>query len=395
MWPIGVFSSTASLNARCSSGGCPPRSHVHGEQHPLLDGALAGEEALDGGPGAGGLDVGEVAHLADVDADDRHAVRRPPGRRCAASCRRRRGSRPRRGPSPSDVLVAARARPARRCRRRAAGCAPRGPRPASQAAASRARSAAWRALVVEHEARPRPSASRRFGDRGVDARRRRRAPRRCAGARRAARNSTLPSAPVSGDAMAPMMAAPSCSSAAATSSSTRRHTAGSVITPRPRDASSRPASNCGFTRSTRSAPGAASASTGGSTVRREMNDRSATTRSAGVAEVAGRQVADVGALADLDAGVGAQPLVQLAVADVDGHHRGRAPLEEAVGEPAGRRAEVEGAAALDRRPRTASSAASSFSPPRPTNRGPGPEHAGSARRARRGGPPCRPARRRR
>ena len=126
--------------------------------------------------------------------------------------------------------------------------------------------------------------------------------------------------------MAPMMAAPSPSSAAATSSSTRRHTAGSVITPRPRAASSRPASNCGFTRSTRSAAGRRRArGHAGSTVRSEMNDRSATRTSAGAPRSPGAHVAHVGALVDLDPGVGAEPLVELAVADVDGHDATRRP----------------------------------------------------------------------
>ena len=63
---------------------------------------------------------------------------------------------------------------------------------------------------------------------------------------------------------------------------------GSRMTPRPRDASSRPASNCGFTSSTRSAPGRAEASSASATVRREMNDRSATTTSAGGSRLRGR-----------------------------------------------------------------------------------------------------------
>src|SRR5690606_39628981 len=61
----------------------------------------------------------------------------------------------------------------------------------------------------------------------------------------------------------------------------------------------------------------------------------------GLAQVARREVADVAALADLDAGVGAQPLVELPVADVHGDDLRRAPLQQAVGEPAGRGAGVE------------------------------------------------------
>ena len=77
-----------------------------------------------------------------------------------------------------------------------------------------------------------------------------------------------------------------------------------------------------------------------------MNDRSATTRANGAPRSPGVEVADVGALADLDPGVGPQPLVQLAVADVDRHHPGGAPLEQAVGEPAGGRPGVERPTAL-------------------------------------------------
>ena len=69
------------------------------------------------------------------------------------------------------------------------------------------------------------------------------------------RNSTFPADPVIGDGMAPMMTAPAASSAAATSPRVRRWTSGSRITPRARDASTRPASNWGLTRMTTEAPG--------------------------------------------------------------------------------------------------------------------------------------------
>ncbi len=46
--------------------------HLHRQEHPDLDGALSGEEALQGGKGARWFDVGEVAHLPHVHADDRH-----------------------------------------------------------------------------------------------------------------------------------------------------------------------------------------------------------------------------------------------------------------------------------------------------------------------------------
>ena len=63
-----------------------------------------------------------------------------------------------------------------------------------------------------------------------------------------------------------------------------------------------------------------------------------------------------------------------------------AALQQAVGEPAGRRAGVERVATGDVDRRTASSAASSLSPPRPTNRGGGPAtHDGVAGATRRAG----------
>ena len=68
---------------------------------------------------------------------------------------------------------------------------------------------------------------------------------------------------------------------------------------------------------------------------------------------------------DVDPRIGPQPLVELVPADVDGHHRGGARLEQAVGEPAGGRPGVERATpatAMAKRSR----AAASFSPPRPT-----------------------------
>ena len=51
-------------------------------------------------------------------------------------------------------------------------------------------------------------------------------------------------------------------------------------------------------------------------------------------------------------GIVAQPLVQLAVPDVDGDDLGRAALQQAVGEAAGRRPGVEGPHAGRRRSRT-------------------------------------------
>ena len=112
--------------------------------------------------------------------------------------------------------------------------------------------------------------------------------------------------------------------------------------------------------------------TAGSTVRSEMNDRSATTHVGRRADVAAaRRSRTLVRSRHLDPRVGPQALVELAVADVDGDDRGRAPLQQAVGEAAGGRP-----ASRARRPATStpkrSSAASSFSPPRLTKRGGGP-----------------------
>ena len=66
-----------------------------------------------------------------------------------------------------------------------------------------------------------------------------------------------------------------------------------------------------------------------------------------VAEGGGDEFAGVDALEDADARVLAEFPGQLAAADVDGRHLGGAVLEEAVGEPAGRGADVEGSEAAD------------------------------------------------
>ena len=66
------------------------------------------------------------------------------------------------------------------------------------------------------------------------------------------------------------------------------------------------------------------------------------------AEVLRLEVAGVGALEHRDPRVGAQRPRELAAPDVDREHRRRAGLQQAVGEPAGRRTEVERPRARDR-----------------------------------------------
>ena len=102
-------------------------------------------------------------------------------------------------------------------------------------------------------------------------------------------------------------------------------TAGSRTTP-PFGTCSRPASNCGFT-STSARHGAAAS---GERRRRaracsEMNETSATTQVGPVRQAAAVEVARVGALEHGHARVGAEPLVQLAVADVERRSRRAAP----------------------------------------------------------------------
>src|SRR5439155_9342154 len=94
------------------------------------------------------------------------------------------------------------------------------------------------------------------------------------------KNSRFPAGPTSGDGFAPRSAQPASRYAPATRRNVSVHTAGSRTTP-PRSTRDRGASNCGFTNSTRSASPAEAATSASRTVAREMNDRSAATRSTG------------------------------------------------------------------------------------------------------------------
>ena len=92
----------------------------------------------------------------------------------------------------------------------------------------------------------------------------------------------------------------------------------------------------------------ARATSAGATIMREIKDKSATTTSKRrPAQVGRSQVAYVGPLHDLHAGVPAEPLEQLAVADVDGDDVSRPVGEQAVSEPPRRGAGVEGRKAHD------------------------------------------------
>ena len=128
---------------------------------------------------------------------------------------------------------------------------------------------------------------------------------------------------------------------------TRACTAGSRMTPL--RTSSRPASNCGFTSATTSAPRRSSGGTTGRIWRSEMNDTSMMTMSTGPGRSRERQAAGVEVLDDDDARVVAQRPVELAVADVERDDARRAALQQHVGEAAGRGADVERLAAARRR----------------------------------------------
>ena len=135
----------------------------------------------------------------------------------------------------------------------------------------------------------------------------------------------------------------SAAAASVTRAITASWTAGSVTSPC-LPTSSRPASNCGFTSATTSAAGARNGGSAGRMCRSEMNATSIVTSVDAMRHVVGRQRARVDPFADEDARVGAQPPIELAVADVERDDAGRAALEQHVGEAAGRRADVERAA---------------------------------------------------
>ena len=148
---------------------------------------------------------------------------------------------------------------------------------------------------------------------------------------------------------------------------------------RPRGTSPRPASNCGFTRTTTDAARLRRRATiAGRIRRREMNDTSDDGQIDRLRHVGRREGAGVHLLPHDDARVGAQPRVELAVADVDGVDARGAALEEAVRE-----------ARPSRRPRRGRSG-----PPGRGRSGRGPRRASRLRARRRdaAGPRPRPRR---
>ena len=201
-----TFSSTASLSAYQRPPRRAGRLDVDLEHHALGDLVVAGDEAVERGVEVGRLDLGEVAELPDVHAEHRHArprttrstarsiVPSPPSeitrsRPSANVGRRPRGARgPRRRRRRRDAHRRCRARPA--LPRRARRARPRPPR-------SRCGTRPTRAAVIGAHRR---TAAVAVADRPRVERRRRR--RGAPGRGRAwNRNSTLPSAPRSGDAI--------------------------------------------------------------------------------------------------------------------------------------------------------------------------------------------------
>ena len=127
--------------------------------------------------------------------------------------------------------------------------------------------------------------------------------------------------------------------------------------------------------------GRAGPQSAGTTVTREMKERSAVmqrararSRVAPAAAVSGVSERTLTRSSTVTRLVVAQALVQLAVADVDGVDLGRPPLEEAVGEPPGGRSGIEGAPALGDRRRTGSGRRRASAPPRLTNGAGRPQH---------------------
>ena len=341
--PVCTFSSTASLSANQRPCAEPGRLDRDLEHHALGDLVVAGDQAVERGVEVRRLDLGEVAHLADVHAEHRHARPRRRGRRPAAWCRHRRARSRRRGRSVSRSVPTRRsgghahldavrgeprrraARPARR-RCRGSGCGHEAD------ATDRARS----------RSRPAGTASSRRSSSSAGPR-----------ASQRTRNSTLPSAPRNGDDHHVDDVEAGVAQAVAHLVEHRAvHRRG-----RARSRPCRPGRGPPRTAASPAARGRRRAcvqrASAGATVTSEMNERSATVRSTGAAEVVGLEVADVGALAHGDARVVAQRPGELAAADVDRVDVRGAGLEQAVGEPAGRRAGVEGPTARARRPRSA------------------------------------------
>src|SRR5581483_1678992 len=243
------------------------------QDHPLDDLAVAGQGPVEGLLQLGGLDLGEEPELAEVDAEDRHAL-------------------------PGDEVDGAQHRPVATERHHeveADGERLEVPGQVGQAdglgvgggdadldtgpgqAGGRPAGVGRRPLRVgdDPDGRHSPWASSTAAASSAGPIVGRSSP-----TRKWPRNSMLPAAPRSGDGMTASGISPSSARAAVTAVRTARWTAGSVTSP-PRRTWPRPASNWGLISSTASAPSAATPARAAAARRSEMNDRSATTRSTG------------------------------------------------------------------------------------------------------------------
>ena len=154
--------------------------------------------------------------------------------------------------------------------------------------------------------------------------------------------------------------------------------AASSLTRPPLPTRSGPTSNCGFTRATRSAPGAARARAAGSALARPMKLTSLTISCGALGDQRRRQVAGVRGLQVDHPRIGRQLGVQLAAADVDGVDPAAPARQADLGEAAGRGADVQHHPALDRARARVSRAWTSFSAPRPTQGWAGDRHESTA-----------------
>ena len=180
-----------------------------------------------------------------------------------------------------------------------------------------------------------------------------------------------PVAPVMGEGVSAIGRQSYCTAAARTSSShDARGRPGRAPARRART-SSRPASNCGFTRATTSAVGRRrAAARPAGCARSEMNETSMVMTSNGPGRSAGVRIPRVDVLADGHARVGAQPPVELSVSDVERDDVPRAALQQDVGESPGRRADVEREPCRSTSMSNVSSACASFSRRGPRTDGP-------------------------
>ncbi len=151
-----------------------------------------------------------------------------------------------------------------------------------------------------------------------------------------------------GDSVAPVTVKPAAARATFTSSTVRSRTASSRTTPR--SVSSWADSNCGFTRPMKMVPGRLKRGKRGASAARPMKDTSMTMRSKGAPRAAGSASLIVGALEDGYPRILADLPGELAVVHIERRHARGAGLQQAVGEAAGGRADVQAVHTVDALP---------------------------------------------